>query len=378
MRLSALTDQIADSERAAIEYGLRRLRVTLIVFAAVDSLAALFAFLLLHRSGHATWLDYVLQAMISASLLMMLAWFTMGVAKSLRRAALVSGIVVGSAYVGRVLASLYQLHVNELSLESDFPPITCYWPITVIFLFAVLTRDSAIRLGTIFIAISAILALGYAAWHPDQFLNTARGLEIFQMLLFVNPLVLVLMVISSEVHARVGQERLSDVTNRFFAMRGEVSQTDPVTGLLRVRSFIELLREHAVECRKSGEELTLAYLDRPGSNRAQSPQAERTFIAELRAAFGAECDMARFSQNRYAFAWRGKGIGDVMDAALDLVLIHNEDTEDPNQRVAVGLASWRAGEMIYATLERCDVAVVKARQPNSTGVSFSIDDLEPV
>ncbi len=376
MRLSALTDQIADSERAAIEYGLRRLRITLVVFAAIDSLAALFSFLLLHRSGHATWVDYVLQATISASLLMMLAWFTMGVAKSLRRAALISGIVVGSAYVCRVLVSLYQLHVNELSLASDFPPITCYWPITVIFLFAMLTRDAAIRLGTVFITVSAVLALGYAAWHPDQLLNTARGLEIFQMLLFVNPLVLILMVISSEVHARVGQERLSGVTGRFSAMRDDVSQTDPVTGLLKVRSFIELLRGHAEDCRNSGEELTLAYLDRPGSGR--SPQAERTFIAELRAAFGAESDMARFSQNRYAFAWRGKGISDVMDVALDLVLIHNENTEDPSQRVAVGLASWRAGEMIYATLERCDSAVAKARQPNSTGVSFSIDDLEPV
>ncbi len=360
-------------EAAAIENALRRQRMAFIGFCVLESVSALFSFLLLSQSVHSTPADYVLQSIITSGLLMFLAWLLLDVGKSVRKAAAIACVTVGLAYLLRVVLALHYFHRSELSLSTYFPPIMCYWPLMSAFFFTVLNRGTAIRIAGALAALTAVLTLLYVGIHPDALTRSNRGLEILQTLVFVNPLLVVLLAISSDVHARLGQQSLEAAHNRYQHPAAGAADTDPITGLQRTRGFIDQLRSLTKQCRRDGTELTVGYLERNTSS--TDPQDDRIFVAEVHAALEAGFYMGRLSPNRFALAWPNKGISDVMDPVLDFVLLKNQELAEGKQ-VAIGLASWRTGETVYAILERCDDAVSKAMLPNSTGVSFNISDLD--
>lgn len=371
--MASILSTIARDEGVAIEHALRRQRTAFIGFAVVECLSALFSFLLLSQSVHSTRADYVLQSIITSGLLMFLAWLVLGVGKSVLKAAVIACVVVGLAYVLRVVLALHYYHRSELSLSTYFPPIMCYWPLMSAFFFTVLSRRMAVWLAGSLAALTAGLTLLYVAIYPDALAHSNRGLEIIQTLVFVNPLLVILLAISSDVHARLGQQDMESVHRNYQDKTSDASGTDPVTGLQKTRGFIDLLRTLTTECRRDGTELTVGYLERNMSG--MDAQADRILVAEVHAALEADFYMARLAPNRFALAWPNKGISDVMDPVLDFVLLKNQEMTEGKQ-VAIGMASWRTGETVYAMLERCDDAVGKAMLANSTGVSFNISDLD--
>ena len=99
----------------------------------------------------------------------------------------------------------------------------------------------------------------------------------------------------------------------------------------------------------------------------------RASVQRLREAFGENALIARLTAHRYALAWYGRPLDELIDVACEFVEAGEPGAAGlPGARI--GLAAFRPGEPINATMQRCDEQL-RATSHHAVGVGFDSHDL---
>ncbi len=364
-------------ERAAIDAALRTQRSTLLAFGALEIVTAIVSLYLAYVAIGSNWLDFAAQLYILLGAAALLLWLYLDPTESFYRPVLIIGMSVGAAFLLRLFAAIYG-RAGAGDFDALLPPILGYTPIAVVFIFAIAPRELAVRLGALFVIVCAAGMLGFLSLRGGDLLQSPRMLEATQEFLLVNPLVMLLMCVATEVQSRLVEERLAR-SERRAPPPASARDRDPVTMTWNRRGFRAQLQQWCEDGMREGREVVVALADVEGVT-ASDPyetydedREARASVQRLREAFGDNALIARLTAHRYALAWFGRPLDELIDVACEFVEAGEPGAEGlPGARI--GLAAFRPGEPINATMQRCDEQL-RATSHHAVGVGFDSHDL---
>ena len=367
-----------------IESALRSQRRIVLLTVFVNLLSSSFLLVLLGDGPlPATAVDYVAQSLMVVALVALLAWVWMDERQPILRPAMVTGFIVATMILLRLGYSAFGRGWGG-DLATVLPPMLGYSPAVIVFFFAVTSVRYAHRLAQSYILISGILMLFYVIFHAEQLGHSPRMTEAVQEFLFVNPIIYLLMIIAVEVQTRLREQR--SLRRVAGAPNGAERSAllDPGTSALNWKGFRTIVSEAAVGEQRDYRNVAMALIDvghLRHVNAKRDPRVlleqefiARSFVAQVREAFGDDTVVGRLTPSRFALAWPSKALVEVLDPATDFVATQNTGVTDPAERICMGLAGWRPGETMVSVLQRCEEQMRKVDMLDSMGLGFDAND----